>query len=420
MRDILVTFIIFIGCVYTLKRPYIGILLFSWIGYMNPHRLGWGFARDFPFAYIVAIITIISLVLFNKDTKSFPKTGLTFVWFLFLFWMTLTTIFAIYPDVAIEQLIKVYKIQLFIILSLLFLGSIEKLNQLIWVIVISLCYFGVKGGVFTVLHGGSFIVWGPPGTFIEGNNELALAILMVIPLMNYLRIITDNKWIKRGLFVGMPLMGASALGSQSRGAFLAGGAMLGLLWLKSNNKAVGGIVAVIFSGVLLLLMSDSWHTRMGTIDNYEEDNSAMGRINAWQAAINLAKDRFMGGGFDGINSISIFKKYAPNPLDYHDSHSIYFEVLGDHGFVGLTIFMLIGLLAWKMCSGVIKDTKNIESLSYLNTLAKMLQVSLVAYAAGGAFLGLAYFDLYYHLIVMILLCRYLVDQYKIQKNNIND
>ena len=77
--------------------------------------------------------------------------------------------------------------------------------------------------------------------------------------------------------------------------------------------------------------------------------------------------------------------------------------------------MLIGLLAWKMCSGVIKDTKNIESLSNLNTLAKMLQVSLVAYAAGGAFLGLAYFDLYYHMIVMILLCRYLVDQYKIQK-----
>jgi len=418
MRDIFVTVVIFSGCFYTLKHSHIGILLWSWVAYMSPHRLSWGFAYDFPFAYVIALVTLFSFV-FYKGEKVFPKNGLTLIWLLFIFWMGLTTIFSFYPDYSTVQLIKVYKIQLFSLLSLMLLGSVDKLNQLIWVIVISLSYFGVKGGVFTILHGGSFTVWGPPGTFITGNNELALAILMVIPLMNYLRVCISNKWIKKGLLLAMLLMGVSAIGSQSRGALLAGGSMLLFLWLKSQRKVVGGIIAIVFSIGLVTFMPESWHTRMNTIETYEEDASAMGRINAWYAAFYLAKDRFMGGGFDGINELDIFQAYAPNPFDYHDSHSIYFEVLGDHGFVGLGLFLLTWLLSWIVASGVIRDTSGIKELSNLNTLAKMLQVSLVAYATGGAFLGLAYFDLYYHLIVLTLLCRYLVDQ-KIKSPLVSD
>ncbi len=410
MRDIAVTLIIFGALPFVLKRTYIGVLLWSWIGYMNPHRLGWGFARDFPFAYIVALVTLISY-LFNKEKKTLPLYGLTAVWLLFLLWMVVTTLFSIYPDDALEQLIKVAKIQLFAILTLLLFGKLERIRQLVWVIVISLCYFGVKGGLFTIAHGGSFIVWGPPGTFIEGNNELALAILMVIPLMNYLRETAQNKWIRRGLLVGMLLMGASALGSQSRGALLAGAAMLGLFWLKSKSKFITGCAAVIVAAGLLAFMPDSWHSRMDTIENYEQNASAMGRINAWQAAINLAKDRFMGGGFDGINQRPVFQLYAPNPLDYHDAHSIYFEVLGDHGFIGLFLFLLMGILVWRMATTAIKKTRNNPELAELNLLARMLQVSILAYATGGTFLGLAYFDLYYHLIGLTILVRYLVEQH---------
>ena len=221
----------------------------------------------------------------------------------------------------------------------------------------------------------------------------------------------ENKWIKRGLLIGMLLMGVSSLGSQSRGALLAGGAMLMYFWTKSKNKMIGGVVALIFSIALVTFMPESWHKRMDTIETYEEDASAMGRINAWEAALNLAKDRFMGGGYDGINVLKVFQLYAPNPLDYHDAHSIYFEVLGDHGFIGLMLFFLTGLLAWLMSSGVIRKTKGISELSEFNILARMLQVSLLAYAIGGTFLGLAYFDLYYHLIVLVILCRYLVDEH---------
>jgi probable O-glycosylation ligase (exosortase A-associated) len=124
----------------------------------------------------------------------------------------------------------------------------------------------------------------------------------------------------------------------------------------------------------------------------------------------------MGGGFDGINQRIIYQLYAPNPLDYHDAHSIYFEVLGDHGFIGLFLFLILGFLTWRMASKAIINTKNIPDLNDLNVLSKMLQVSILAYASGGAFLGLAYFDLYYHLVVLTLLVNHLTTNFKSVKS----
>jgi len=79
----------------------------------------------------------------------------------------------------------------------------------------------VKGGIFTLATGGSFIVWGPEGSFIYGNNELAVAILTVLPLLFYFRKRTQRPWLKRLLLAAGVLMLISAIGTQSRGAFLA-------------------------------------------------------------------------------------------------------------------------------------------------------------------------------------------------------
>ncbi len=82
---------------------------------------------------------------------------------------------------------------------------------------------------------------------------------------------------------------------------------------------------------------------MWTIRDYQEDSSSMGRINAWHFAANLAADRpVVGGGFQ-VFTPELFQKYAPNPTDFHDAHSIYFESLAEQGYVGLALFVLIGV-----------------------------------------------------------------------------
>ena len=142
--------------------------------------------------------------------------------------------------------------------------------------------------------------------------------------------------------------------------------------------------------------------------NYENDASAVGRINAWTFAWNLAVAKpIIGGGF-GAFTPELFDRYAPNPDDYHDSHSIYFEVLGEHGFVGLFLFLTLMGLAWRCCAWAIKQARRARDdpdLEDCANLARMMQVSLIGYAASGAFLGLAYFDLYYAVITLAILTK---------------
>jgi putative inorganic carbon (HCO3(-)) transporter len=203
------------------------------------------------------------------------------------------------------------------------------------------------------------------------------------------------------------LCALASLGSYSRGAALAIGAMGVFLWLKSSNKATMGIIMLCTVPVLLLLMPEKWFGRIDTINSYEEDASSMGRINAWKMAWNLASDRFFGGGFE-IYDFGVFSQYAPVPEDVHAAHSIYFQVLGEHGFVGLFLYLLLGLLTFRTGSWIIKHSKPFPDMQWAAHLARMLQVSLLGFAVGGAFLSLAYFDVPYYLMGAMIAIRILV------------
>ncbi len=408
MRDLLVTAIIFGAIPFILKRPHIGILVWSWIAYMNPHRMSWGFAYNMPFAAITAV-AVFAGMLFSKEPKRVPWTPVTIVWLLFVAWLCITTIFALTPY-ATDELVRTLKIQLMTLITLMLMGTRERIHQLVWIIALSIGFFGIKGGLFVLATGGAYTVWGPTGSFITGNNEIALALIIVLPLMRYLQLQAKSMWLKHAFTVAMTLMLFSILASYSRGAFLAGAAMLLMLLAKSRHKIVIGIVLTVAVSTALVFMPDKWGERMGTIQNYEEDKSSMGRINAWWFAFNLAKDHpLVGGGFRTYTP-DLFYKYAPIPDDFHDAHSIYFEVLAEHGFVGLILFLTMWLLTFRTGGWIVKRTRGVSNLSWARDLAAMIQVSLVGYAVGGAFLGLAYFDLPYHLMAILVLTRVIVER----------
>ena len=404
MRDLLIATIVFGALPFIIfSRPYIGLYLYSWIGYMNPHRLAYGFAYSFPWAYILAIATLFGII-FSKEPKRMPWAREMTVLSLFILWMLITTVFAFYPDLAWVQMEKVAKIQIMIFLTPLLINTRERLRNLIWVIVLSLGFYGVKGGIFTVLTGGHYHVWGPEETFIGGNNEMALALLMTIPLMRYLQLTEPRKWLRLALGSGMLLSALAAIGSQSRGALLGAAAMGLFFWLKSRNKAFTAVLILVTAILVVSIMPSAWYSRMDTIDNYKQDASAQGRLNAWALAWNVATQRFTGGGFD-MFQVPTFAAYAPNPSDIHDAHSIYFMVLGHHGFVGLGLFLLLAFLTWRTGSWSIRHAKRDPDKRWAADLAAMCQVSMIGYASAGAFLGLSYFDLYYHLLMIIVMTK---------------
>jgi len=408
MRDLFVATVVFIILPFALKRPEFGIYLWAWISYMNPHRLAYGFAATFPWAYMIAVATFIGL-LFSKERFRVPWTRETKVLLILLLWMVVTTLNAVHPTLAWDQLVKVFKILLMTFVTLMVIRTRDQLNIFIWVIVLSLGFYGIKGGIFTVLKGGAFHVQGPEGTFIGGNNEIALALLMTLPLMRYLQLQAERHWLKLGLTGAILLNTLAIVGSQSRGA-LVGLAVMGLIfWLKSRKKFVTAVMVVAAVGIVAATMPAAWYERMSTIQTYDQDASAQGRINAWWVAFNVAKDRVTGGGFETFTA-DMFVRYAPNPDNVHDVHSIYFEMLGEHGFVGLGLFLLLAAMTWLTGSKVIRATRKDPEKRWLADLVAMTQVSMIGYAAAGAFLGLAYFDFYYHLICIIVLAKVMLDR----------
>ncbi len=408
MRDIAIALIVFGAIPWALTRPYIGVYLWSWISYMNPHKLAYGFAVTFPWAYVIALVTFVSLIL-SKERKRLPITAETVILVWFLIWMTVTTSFAFHQEEAWAQWDKVMKIQLFTLLTLVAVNTRERVIWLVWVIVGSLGFYGLKGGLFTLTGGGDSRVWGPVGSFIAGNNELGLAMIVTMPLMWYLRSHTENKWVRHGLMVLMVATLLATLGTHSRGALVGLAAMGSVLWWKSRQKIAMLMLIVMAVLVAVPFMPDEWHERMSTIQTYEEDASAMGRINAWQMAINMASDRLTGGGFEPI-SRAVYMRYAPDPNYVVDFHSIYFEVLGEHGFIGLILFLSLFTVTWFRCGSIIRAARRDDSLKWAGDLAAMLQVSVVGYATAGAFLGMAYFDLPYHIMAIAVIMSTLIQQ----------
>lgn len=411
MRDILVTAIL-VGLIpRCFTRPHVGVLTWSWVGYMNPHRLCWGFAVTLPAAFMVAVPTLLGLLV-SKEPKKIPWTPVTVTLVLFVGWMTVTSFFGINVDEVWKQWEEVVKIQLMVFVTLMVMGSRERLHALVWVVVISIGFFGVKGGLFT-FRGGGHGLMGPRGSFIAGNTELGLAMTMTLPLMWYLRMHASKPWIRRSLLGAMGLTAIAILGSHSRGALLAIVAAGLFLWWKSRQKAAVAVLVLLLLPVGFFLMPQEWFDRMATIGNYQNDKSSMGRINAWSFAINAVKDRpLVGLGFQGFTP-EAFQVWAPDPADWHDAHSIYFEVLGEQGFPGLLLFLLILWLSWRNAGVVLRLARGDPEWLWASDMAAMIQVSLVAYLVGGAFLGLGYWDMPYTLAAILVLLRRLLEGAKL-------
>lgn len=397
MRDYIVTLLIFGSLPLILSRPFIGVLVWVLLGLMNPHRLCWGFAPTMPFAFIVAV-TLLSSFLISKEKKQIPWTPLSVLLAFWWVWMLIASIDA--ADYPWDDWDKIWKIMLLTFVMIALLNTRERIHALVWVAVVSIGLYGVKGGIFTITSGGGAHVMGPTGTFIGGNNELGLALVMTIPLMRYLHLTTDRTLIKNALLGAMGLTFVAILGTQSRGALLGLASMSVYLALKSRNKATLLLTMVVLAPLAFSIMPESYFNRMETIETFQQDRSAMSRINAWWTAWYSVLDNPLTGSGFGMWTPRLYMQYAPDPSVVYDVHSIYFEVLGETGFVGFFLFIAIMLTALHSLNRVVKFADRDKRLIWMRDLASMVYVSIIGYAISGAFLGLAYFD-YYYLFIAI-------------------
>lgn len=412
MRDILITAIVACLLAYTLRHPVVGAYSWVWLGLMNPHRLAYGFARTLPFAQGVALVTLLSMLINRRDRHPLPINSITILLMLLMGWMTLTSFFAINTsDLVFERWLYVFKIQLMLFVTLVLVRGRQQIERLILVMAFSVGFYGVKGGIWTVMTGGGGRVWGPSGGLVEGNNELAVALVMLVPLMFYTFQVLKARGARRAMAFSMACVAFSILGSQSRGALLAVLAMAFLLGLKSQHPVRVSMIIGVVVTFALAFMPSSWTERMDTIQSYQADSSAMSRLYAWKTLWACAVDRpLVGAGFRA-DVPEVYFRYAPQGPEYAGfenaffvAHSIYLQILGEHGFPGMLLFLLIGVATWRTAGRLRRlCTNDPEFGTWVPLLMPMVQVSLVGYAVGGAFLSLAYFDLPYYIVSLVVL-----------------
>ncbi len=400
MRD-LILLLAFVAIIpYIFKRPVVGAMAYAVVSLMNPHRLSYGFTQFFPFAMYLSVITLVA-VLLSREPKKIPMSPLVVVLAIFFGWMTVTTIFAQVPAAAWQDWDRFSKIILMVFITIMTVRTRKDAQMLAIVVALSIGFWGVKSGIFVIFSGGGEGLLGPRASFISDNNTLALALVTITPLLVYLVTQVDGKWLKRGVLAMAGLTALGAIGSYSRGAFLAVFMMGFFLWLKSHHKLKTGIAFLLIVPIVLLAMPEAWMGRMNTIQTYDEDASATGRINSWLFAINIANEFVLGGG-PNVFAPHMFMLYAPEPERYFDAHSIYFQILGEQGYIGLGIFLFMFLVAWRLGSRVIGFCRGKEDLAWALMLARMCHVSIIGYMTAGAFLTLAYYDLIYYVFAILI------------------
>lgn len=409
MRDIIVSLVIFGLMPVCFRRPFVGLIVFSWLAYMRVQDLSWGFARHIRWSFYISVIMFTGF-LFAKERKRFFVPDKR-CWFMLL----MVVILAIGildsrgPKAgAFNRYIEFVKIVAIALFTTGIVTNRERLRVLVWTIALSLGFFGVKSGLWGIFSLGSTQILRGPGGMLQDNNDFSLALSMAVPMLFELGWTERRPEIRKAFWFALPLTVITVGLTHSRGGFLSVTAALGVLVWRSRNRFAGMMVGLLVAIAGFLIAPADYKERISTIFNPSEEGSASSRLRAWGIATRMALDNpWLGVGFAKFPWH--FVEYAEDPTPHELSgrglivaHSSYFQVWAECGTPALLIYVGLILGSFITCWSVRKEARRRYYSSWIINYATMFEASLVAFVVGAAFLNRAHFDLFYHWVALIL------------------
>jgi probable O-glycosylation ligase (exosortase A-associated) len=271
----------------------------------------------------------------------------------------------------------------------------------------------LKGAIFGFRTAGEYRVWGPPDSFLAENNGFALAVNMSLPILFYLGRVEENRTLRRILYLAFACGILTVILTYSRGGLLGLAASLLLIAFKSRYRLLSVFLLAIFAFLVLTLVPQKWMERMGTLTGRENlDDSAKQRLVSWGTTWNFVQDYpIAGGSFDSLPNVDLFRRYQsealPGGFSSSGPHSIYFQTLGEQGFVGLGLYLLLICSSVVTLRGLRKRARFFPSTVWILTYTDVIEVSLVGFLVSGAFLGFANFDLFFQMIACTIILKIL-------------
>jgi probable O-glycosylation ligase (exosortase A-associated) len=291
--------------------------------------------------------------------------------------------------------------------------DLSKLRIVILTIGLSLAFEGAK-------QGWAQLILNPGGTntnelpFLGDNNGVAVGMLMLVPLLIALARTApwkSERFIHRFLAVGVLYR---ALSTYSRGGFLAAGALGVMFLLRSPYKFRAFIGAALAAAITLSVMPNTFWDRMQTInveDGEQRDRSAAGRLHFWAVAVQMAQDHPIGVG---VNAFPVFyDRYDNTEGQFGTSrsvHSAWFGMLAELGYIGLLLFTGILLLAWIAAGRARRLAKRSMVPKELGDFGTALQMAIVAFAVGGAFVPFQYTEMLWHIVGLSMAVNFVTER----------
>jgi probable O-glycosylation ligase (exosortase A-associated) len=403
--------------------PFAAALGFVWVDIVRPQQLAYSIINGQPLSFIAAVAT---LVLFAaKDRKAPPRFGpiLTLI-AMFLLWITFTTAMSTFPTQAWSKWDWASKVVIFALLIPYIFRSRVQIEAFLLVFVFSSGTILFSAGVKTLLGGGGYgtlAVLGTGNTGLSESSTLAVVCVMLIPLIMFLMrhtLIFPRNKLTQALFLGMIVIALSAVvGTTARTGIIAVGVMC-LMSLAQSKKKMWWIAGFALTAVVIMnldLSSTRWGNRMSTIETYNSDGSAMGRIKVWQWTVEYIGSHPLGGGFDAYLHNRILgagpdgeTQYLPEgQIGGKAFHSIYFEVLGEQGIPGFIMYYLMIALALIKLFKLKRTWKDDPGLGWVSALANAMVTMVMVFLAGGSFVGIAYQPYIFYIVSLTVA----LDQY---------
>lgn len=417
MVDLLVFLIFLFFLFFGITRPHVAFCGYIWVDIFNPQKISFGFLSSLPMSLTMAIICLLSLLLNIKKLQKPADFHLVTLLCILVIWITITTVFSYYPEYAWFKWDVAIKIILMTVMFFFVINTKEQLELCFTVFALSASYYMMSAGVKTILGGGGYgasLITAQGNSGISESSTLAMVAVMLIPMVLFFKnntiLFVPFRNSRIIWWAPLVLIIATIIGTQARTGLVALLVFIIVKIMTSKNKARNiFLIAMIAATSYTFVVSDDWKDRMGTITNASQDSSATGRMLVWQWTFDFAKTHPVGGGFNAyLANAGLWQLYSDVPINDDKAkafHSIYFEMMGEHGFVGLFIFLLIIYLAWGSNRKMVKRNKDLPDGRWLSECGKMLNHCIIIFCISGAFIGVAFQPFLYYIIAFSVILK---------------
>jgi len=405
VRDLLVLAIVLLMLPGAFRRPFVGLLLFSWLAYMRPQDLCWGFVRPMRLSFFVGIVMVVGWWANEQGRRPFARWDFRSVAICVLtVLVTLSYLMAQtwdqYTNRFFAEFLKIVVVALFTSGQV---DSKQRLRVMLWLIAISLGFFGVKGGLLGILSAGRAIKRGPGG-MLEDNNDFALGLVMNIPLLWYLGA-SERKlpWVKPCTQVAVALTVITVALTHSRGGFLA---MVATgLWIAwRSGKLVRAVLLLAALGVIFLLcVPTEVLDRLGSITDTGE-SSIQARLRSWAVALGMIKAHpLLGVGMR--NFLYRFEEFTDTPLGMgeqtHVAHNSYLQIWAESGSFAFIVYLMLLGSVFAVCRKAYRVARVRPDMRWAADYSRMFEATTIGFLVGSVFLNRGHFDLIYHWIALV-------------------